>query len=219
MQLKNLSKNSLFVVAIMVTGFFSIAIFDLFVESVYEKSILLTHNDVPRYLIDINSIKSRAQVFLPIKQAGPILSIRLKIPKIRVDAALESVGVTSGGAMDAPGGPTHVAWFNLGPHPGEAGSAVLSGHFGWKNGIPAAFDHLDKLEKGDKIYIEDNKGVADTFVVQEIRSFGSSADTGDIFESNDGRSHLNLITCEGVWNRVEKSYSDRLVVFTDKELE
>lgn len=218
MQLKSLSKNSLLVVVIMVTGFFSIAFFDLFIESVYEKSILLTNNDVPRYLIDTNFIKSNGQASLPVKQTSPMLSIRLKIPKIRVDAALESMGVISDGAMDVPGEPTHVAWFNLGPRPGEVGSAVLSGHFGWKNGIPAVFDHLDRLEKGDKIYIEDNKGATDTFVVQEIRSLDSNADARDVFDSNDGKSHLNLITCEGSWNKMEKSYSNRLVVFADKEI-
>ena len=219
MQLKNLSNNSLFIVTIMVMGFFSIAFFDLFIESIYEKSILLTNNDVPRYLIDTNFIKSTVQAILPVKETSTMLSIHLRIPKIRVDAALESVGITSDGAMDVPGGPTHAAWFNLGSYPGEVGSAVLPGHFGWKNGIPAVFDHLDRLENGDKIYIEDNKGATDTFVVQEIRSFDANADARDVFDSNDGKSHLNLITCEGAWNKMEKSYSNRLVVFADKEIE
>jgi len=35
--------------------------------------------------------------------------------------------------------------------------------------------------------------------------------------SNDGKAHLNLITCAGVWDEVEKSHSSRLVVFADME--
>jgi len=35
--------------------------------------------------------------------------------------------------------------------------------------------------------------------------------------SSDAKAHLNLITCEGVWDKVSKSYSKRLVVFTDRE--
>src|SRR3989344_2613905 len=33
----------------------------------------------------------------------------------------------------------------------------------------------------------------------------------------DGAAHLNLITCEGAWDKVSRTYSQRLVVFTDRE--
>jgi hypothetical protein len=56
-----------------------------------------------------------------------------------------------------------------------------------------------------------------TFVVRESRSFNPNADASDVFNSNDEKSHLNLITCEGSWNKDSKSYSQRLVIFTDKE--
>ncbi len=151
-----------------------------------------------------------------IKIARAALPVRLKIPKIHVDAAVEYVGLTPAGAMDVPKNPVTVAWLNLGARPGEVGSAVVSGHYGWKNGKPAAFDNLYALRKGDKIYIEDEKGATTTFVVREIRRYSPSANAAEVFASSDGKAHLNLITCEGVWNKVEKSYSKRLVVFTDK---
>jgi len=147
------------------------------------------------------------------------LPVRLKIPKINVDAAFEYVGLVPNGAMGAPKGPTHVAWFDLGPRPGEKGSSVVDGHFGWQNNIPAAFDNLDKLRKGDKLYVEDDKGTTTIFVVRELRAYGKNDDSSSVFRSSDGKSHLNLITCDGVWNETEQSYSDRLVVFTDKETE
>lgn len=145
------------------------------------------------------------------------LPIQLKIPRIRVGATFESVGVTPQGAMGVPKGPAGVAWFSLGARPGEVGSAVVSGHYGWKNGIPAVFDNLYKLRPGDKLYVEDEKGVVTTFVVRELRRFGEHADASEVFTSRDGKAHLNLVTCEGVWNKSAKSYSKRLVVFTDKE--
>ena len=49
--------------------------------------------------------------------------------------AVEDVGLTPGGAMDVPKGPSDVAWFDLGPRPGEVGSAVIAGHEGWKDNI------------------------------------------------------------------------------------
>lgn len=146
------------------------------------------------------------------------LPTRLKIPAINVDAAVEHLGLTSDGSMDVPKKGVNVAWFNLGPQPGENGSAVIAGHYGrWKNGEGSVFDNLNKLRQGDKIYIEDDKGTTLSFVVRESRSYDLNADASDVFYSNDGKSHLNLITCEGVWNAVSKSYSQRLVVFTDKE--
>jgi len=75
-------------------------------------------------------------------QADPGLPVRLKIPKINVDSAFEYVGLTPQGAMDVPKGPAEVGWFKLGTRPGEIGSAVVAGHSGWKNGIPAVFDNL-----------------------------------------------------------------------------
>ncbi len=140
-----------------------------------------------------------------------------KIPKINIDAGIEYVSITPDGAMDASKSRDDVAWFELGPRPGENGSAVIAGHYGWKNGQKAVFDSLYELRKGDKLYIEDNKGAIISFVVRESRNYNPKTDASDVFESNDGKSYLNLITCEGVWDNVSKNYSKRLVVFTDKE--
>lgn len=146
------------------------------------------------------------------------LPARLKIPKINVDAFVESMGLTSDGAMEAPKRGRNVGWYSLGPRPGNIGSAVMDGHFGrWKNGEGSVFDDLNTLQKGDRIYVEDDKGITATFVVRESRSFDPNADATDVFDSNDGKAHLNLITCEGIWNKDSKSYSERLVVFADKE--
>jgi len=143
---------------------------------------------------------------------------RLKIPSIAVDAAILSVGLAPDGSMDTPKQAAEVAWFNLGEKPGDLGSAVITGHYGsWKNGDSSVFDNLHKLKKDDRIYIEDDKGAVVSFVVRESRSYDPTADATDVFSSDDERSHLNLITCEGIWSEDVKSFSKRLVVFADKE--
>jgi LPXTG-site transpeptidase (sortase) family protein len=177
------------------------------------------------YFIPNKSIQSSSAPFiesnvaLPIQElASPGLPMRLKIPKIKVDAAVDSVGLTKQGAVGVPKGPSTVTWFNLSPRPGEEGNAVITGHYGpWITGARSVFDNINKLRKGDKLYIQDNKGVTITFVVREIRLYTLKADASAVFISNDGKSHLNLITCEGVWDKVKRVYSNRLVVFTDKE--
>ncbi len=146
------------------------------------------------------------------------LPVRLKIPSIKVDATIEHVGLTPDGAMDVPKDPVNAAWFDRGPRPGEKGSSVIDGHFGTADGSPAVFDDLHELDPGDKLYVEDEKGTTTLFVVRELRKYDPDADASSVFSSRDGRAHLNLITCIGTWNTAEQSYSDRLVVFTDKEM-
>lgn len=140
---------------------------------------------------------------------------RLKIPKLNVDAAIEQIGLTSEGAVDVPTGPANAAWFNRGPRPGEIGSAVIDGHFGWKDGIPAVFDALHTLKKGDTLSVEDEEGVTRTFVVRELRFYDWDENAPDVFGVLDRKAHLNLITCKGAWDIGQQSYAERLVVFAD----
>jgi len=159
----------------------------------------------------------------PVKNVAPSvrakrgLPVRLTIPKINVNAVVNHVGLTSDGAVDVPKDASTVAWYNLGPYPGEKGSAIIDGHFSWKNNLPAVFDNLHKLKKGDKLFVEDAQGIITTFVVRELKTYGEKQNASAIFNANDDKAHLNLITCQGVWNKAKKSYSDRLIVFTDKE--
>ncbi len=146
------------------------------------------------------------------------LPVRLRIPSIGVDSAIEYVSLAPDGAMDAPKDSANAGWFDLGPRPGESGSAVIAGHYGWKNGKVSVFDNLYKLRQGDVLYIEDETGEVSSFVVSKTRRYDPTADASDVFGSNDGDAHLNLITCEGGWDEAAQNYSKRLVVFTDKEL-
>lgn len=164
---------------------------------------------------NLNQSLKEVEFELPVSLIGP--PARLKIPKINIDTLVEYVGLTSEGAMDTPESPNNVAWFDLGPRPGEIGSATISGHFGWKNGKPSIFDNLHKLQKGDEIYIEDEKGETITFIVTKLQIYDLTENASEVFVSNDGASHLNLITCEGSWDKVKKTYSNRLIVFSDKK--
>jgi len=161
--------------------------------------------------------KKLIELIVPEKQPVWGIPIHLKIPDINVDANIESVGLTTKGAVDTPLSFINVAWFNLGPRPGEEGSSVIDGHSGWKKGIQSVFDNLYKIKKGDKIYVTDEKGEIITFVVREFRTYSLKDDATDIFTSTDGKAHLNLITCVGNWNVGQKSPNDRFVVFADKE--
>lgn len=150
----------------------------------------------------------------PQAQMETSLPVRLKIPSINLDAAIEAVGLTSKGAMNVPKDPDNVGWYSLGTSPGEKGNAVLDGHLDWYNGKTAVFQHLDKVRTGDILYVETDKGRLIPFIVREIRTFQQSEYASALFQKSDGR-HLNLVTCSGAWDTFRKIYSERLVVFSD----
>jgi len=203
MQLKILLKQIL--LTIFLTAF---AVFLLF--TFYSNSKSSTQNKLTALITNTLAFNEQEKTRFS-------LPVRLKIPKINVEATVEYVGLTSDGAMDVPKNPDNVAWFSLGSRPGEVGSAVMAGHSGWKDGQPTVFDGLYKLDIGDKIYVENEEGIVATFVVRKIRTYDPLADASSVFSSSDGKVHLNLITCVGFWDEVSRTSSNRLVVFTDKE--
>lgn len=217
MESKILSKRTQLIVAFIGCTLFAVFLFDSIPKNSIQSPILFSE------IAGAHSRQEQTNSGLPVSTArlldGQVgKPIRLEIPEIKVSATFEYVGLTSKGAMDVPKIPGDVAWFKLGSRPGENGSAVIAGHYGvLKNGDASVFDNLYKLHKGDKLYIEDDKGIVTSFVVVDSRSYDPTADASSVFGSNDGKAHLNLITCEGVWNQAQKSYSKRLVVFTDKE--
>src|SRR5207245_1815722 len=61
--------------------------------------------------------------------AAPLpLPVRLVIPAIHVDAAVELLGNASDGGMEAPREWADVGWYGRGFRPGDRGSAVIAGH-------------------------------------------------------------------------------------------
>lgn len=216
MQSKLLLIRSFFVVGIVGIAFSSISIFFLTFELLGQGSPTEVFSPPEsRYPQNLRgaSVESLA---LP-EKVGLGLPIRLTIPQINVDASFEFVGLTPEGAMDVPKSPLNVAWFEPGPRPGEVGSAVVAGHYGrWENGRGSVFDDLHTLRKGDSIHIQDEKGETITFTVRELRTYAKDEEASEVFGSSDGKVHLNLVTCEGDWNKDQKSYPNRLVVFTDR---
>ena len=165
------------------------------------------------HLAQVTKKTSIPQSQVVINTVSPGLPAYLTIPVINVDAAIQRLGVTPMGELDVPSNTVDVGWFKLGPRPGQRGNAVIAGHFDGKYGEPGVFINLYKLQKGDKLYIEDDKGKTTSFIVRESRTYDPGY-AEEVFSSNSGM-HLNLITCDGVWDGAKKSYSKRLVVFAD----
>jgi len=139
---------------------------------------------------------------------------RLYIPKIDVQSTIEQVGLDAQKRMDVPKLDMDVGWYKLGVKPGAQGSAVIAGHFDTKLGVPAVFYRLSELEEGDTIFVDDSSGKRQTFIVSKTASYDDAEfPINLVFTQNDAK-RLNLITCAGDFNREERNYTKRLVVFS-----
>jgi LPXTG-site transpeptidase (sortase) family protein len=140
---------------------------------------------------------------------------RIEIPKLGIDAAIIPVGRAPDGSMETAHNEHDVAWYEHGAIPGTPGAAVLAGHLDTRISREAVFYDLHMIEPGDEVRIADKEGRTAVFRVREKRLYERDDPAAGVFAS-DGKSRLNLITCAGDWLPQEKSYSKRLVVFTEK---
>ena len=169
-------------------------------------------NAVPPALPPPSALPPPAATQVP--RAG--LPVKLKIPKIKVDANIEYVGLAADGAMDVPKNYDNTAWYQLGPRPGEQGNAAIAGHVDSKTG-KAVFWDQSKLKPGDEIFVDGEDGVERKFVVKEIASYKrADAPLDRIFGASTQKS-LNLITCDptSTFNRTTNEYAANVVVYTE----
>ena len=135
---------------------------------------------------------------------------RLAIPKLGVDAVVEAVGVAADGSMAVPSQPDHVAWYQPGVKPGDAGDALFDGHLDWWTG-PAVFWHLANLRRGDQVNVVRADGSQLIFTVDSTTTYPWNART-DGLVTTTGPPSISLVTCSGTWDRQRQTYLNRLVV-------
>jgi sortase (surface protein transpeptidase) len=141
------------------------------------------------------------------------LPIRIQIPAIEVDAAVEPIGLTAENEMDVPQGWENVGWYQYGPQPGQIGNAVLAAHLDTNTGAPGIFWRLDELQPGDTILIDGEDGESLIFQVSSLARYPyAEAPREEIFGAAQ-TARLNLITCSGAWNPQDRVYDHRLVVY------
>lgn len=145
--------------------------------------------------------------------AGPggVPPVKLMIPSLGVEAAVEAVGQDPDGAMSTPTHPDDVAWYRLGPGMGVPGNVVVAAHVNW-DGRLRVFGQLHLLEPGDVVQIIDEQGRGFEYAVESsewVRAEGAPLD--EIF-AQPSEPVLTLITCGGEYVAASREYLDRLIV-------
>lgn len=146
------------------------------------------------------------------KTVVPGIPKYIRIPKLGLQATIQSVGLNKQGNMAGPDRLTDAAWYKPGPRPGDVGNAVIAGHYGKPH--QAAFWNLGQLKSGDKVEVIDaSRQVLRFTVVDTERVSPNEARRQRIFGASHEK-HLNLITCDGTWDTQTHSYDLRLIVYT-----
>ncbi|RSS58402.1 class F sortase [Streptomyces sp. WAC06614] len=138
---------------------------------------------------------------------------RIRIPSIRVDAPVMTVGLDQQGWIDAPPpqDPNLAGWYLNGISPGQRGSAVIVGHVDNAQG-PAVFYGLGSMRKGQRIEVERYDGRTAVFEVYGVEVFSKDAFPGARVYGDTGHPELRVITCGGGYSKA-KGYDGNVVVF------
>jgi LPXTG-site transpeptidase (sortase) family protein len=146
---------------------------------------------------------------------------RLVIPKIDVDAPVESKTVETDGVMPMPSGPEVVAMYDMSEYqPGEehrvgfGGNAILSGHVDYIHYGPAVFWDLSELKPGDAVDVRLEDGTLYRYAVVWNEKWPEEEIPWDKVFGIDGHDAVTLVTCAGSWDG--HNYSDRRAVRAER---
>ena len=145
----------------------------------------------------------------PTRHAAPV---RVAIGGTRISGPIVPTGIDARTKEFAvPPDAGLVGWYEYGPRPGEAGSAVLAGHLDWKH-HPGVFLRLTSVRKGAVVTVSFSDHSVRRFTVTDVRLvLKPQLPTATVF-ARTGSSVLRLITCGGEFDRASHHYKSNVLV-------
>jgi Sortase domain len=143
--------------------------------------------------------------------------VRLQIPAIGVDTALQRLGKGADGTVQTPAPPhkwDQAGWYDGegGTRPGDPGSAVILGHVDSKSG-PAVFYRVRELRRGDQVKVTAADGTVYRFAVDRVEQFPKSRfPTADVYYPTL-TPKLRLVTCGGSFDFSSGHYRSNVIAF------
>lgn len=166
----------------------------------------------------VNAQSSAPQKTPDQKQAytvPPLHPRELIIKKLKIDANILPMDTTNG-VLNAPVTAWDVGWYNQSTLPGTGhGALLIDGHVNDALNSPGVFYDINMLNPGDEIDVERGDGKRFAYYVTSVEQVPlAKVDMSKTLVSSvPGQEGVNLITCGGVYNYSQKTYSDRVIVF------
>jgi sortase (surface protein transpeptidase) len=146
----------------------------------------------------------------PAARSSPV---SLRIPALRLAAAVVGLGLNADGTVQVPRNPDQAGWYRLGPSPGQLGSAVILGHVDSKTGS-AIFYRLRFLRAGNRIVVTLTDGTVVHFQVDRVVTYPNAKFPAREVYGSPGYPALQLVTCGGRYDHHAHSYTANVVVYT-----
>jgi len=146
--------------------------------------------------------------------SGIPIPVRLRVPKVHVDTALQQLGRNADGTIAVPDNPDVAGWYAEGPRPGQPGPAVILGHVDSAS-RPAVFYAVNRLAPGDTITVDSADGSTRTFRVTGLTRVPKNEFPTDLVYLPTLEPALRLVTCGGSFDTAAHSYRDNVIVFAD----
>ncbi len=139
--------------------------------------------------------------------------VSLSIPAIDLVVSVSALGLNPDRTVEVPTDFQEPGWFELGPSPGQLGSAVILGHVDSYEG-PAVFFRLRSLQTGDEIEVSLADGSVVRFAVTTVATYPKEEFPASQVYASQGYSALQLVTCGGAFDSDARSYLSNVVVYT-----
>jgi sortase (surface protein transpeptidase) len=127
-------------------------------------------------------------------------AVRLRIPAIGVNGALQSLALNKNQQTMQLPTPASAGWYAQGAAPGEVGPTIIVGYIAGPEG-PGVFVRLGALKVGAQVDVRRADGKDVVYRVDEIASYSAKTFPVDKVYARTAQPTLRLITCGGVLRR------------------
>jgi Sortase domain len=141
--------------------------------------------------------------------------VRLRIPALHVDSALQHLGLQPDGTVAVPKRTDVAGWYERGPRPGQPGPAVILGHVDSHTG-PGIFINLSTVRAGTLVRVDRDDGSTVMFRVSRVSRVSKTSFPTDLVYAPTLDPTLRLVTCGGSFDHSRGSYRDNVIAYADQ---
>jgi sortase (surface protein transpeptidase) len=140
----------------------------------------------------------------------------LRIPAIHVSAKIVNEGLDADGALQVPpltyAGVHEAGWYDLGPAPGQVGSAIIVGHVDSYQAAGVFYD-LGSLAPGNLVEVTLANGETVHFTVTSVHEYSKARFPASEVYGPEPYPALRLITCGGAFDAATGHYLSNIVAY------
>jgi hypothetical protein len=148
--------------------------------------------------------------------AGDVFALQpdvLTIAALGIKASVQSVGMTTSGAIEAPANASNAGWYSSSAQPGFSGAVLIDGHSSSRQN--ALFQNLQTIKVGDTISVKRHDGKTVSYGVSQVSVANRTAVsmTTLLKPYGSAKRGLNIISATGPWIATDQTQRDRVIVY------